>query len=180
MSAGALRRLHLCCASTSSGEGAVDLHSDDKVRRLSVDNMLWALWSLELRALRLISVSCVGEVVWVRGTTRVVTRSSGERCKSGDLGGNVGLAYLSRCMAGWLRVRSGILSLPTPIEGLGRLTVIGVISRNSTTSGLAERGSKRAEIWSREGNPRGLTLSHLGCLSCSPGNLKSTCSTRTE
>lgn len=93
----------------------------------------------------------VGE--WVLGTTRVVMCKSGDRCKSGDLGGNAarGFGWSSKGIVGW--VRNGILSLPTPTEGLGFNPFLGDKAGNSAVSSWAECGIKRAEIWSRVGNP---------------------------
>jgi hypothetical protein len=78
---------------------------------------------------------------------------SGDRCKSGDLGGNaaLGFGWTFKGNASW--VRNGILSLPTPTEGLGFSPFLGDKAGNSAESSWAECGIKRAEIWSSVGKP---------------------------
>lgn len=80
----------------------------------------------------------------VLGTTKVVMSNSGLGCKSG---GNADWGF-GWSIVGW--VRNGILSLPIPTESLGFSPFLGDKAGKSTE---AERGIKRAEIWSSEGNP---------------------------
>ena len=86
----------------------------------------------------------------VLGTTRVVICKSGERCK-GEGTEARGFGWSSKGVVSWLR--NGILSLPTPTEGLGFSPFLGDNAGNSTESSWAARGIKRAEIWSSVGNP---------------------------
>jgi len=92
-------------------------------------------------------VSCREGREFVLGTTKVVMSNSGLRCKSGG-DGDCGFGWSSNGIVAW--VRNGILSLPIPTESLGFSPFLGDKGGKSTE---AERGIKRAEIWSSEGNP---------------------------
>jgi len=126
------------------------MNSEDIVRFLNVQSMLKAFWCRELKALRLDSVSWA--VVNERG--RGIARGS-----SGN--GLDSVCWLFHWRIAW--VRKGILSLPIPTDGFGESLLAEASHVIWTSSNLAGRGFKRAEIWSREGTRRvGLVGKRLG------------------
>lgn len=125
-SAGELCLLDLRSSAPSSSSARSQW--DGRVRRLSVESMSFDVRSREaFNASRLDSLMYVGDIVAVRGTTRVVIWSLGVTGERGDSGGGQ--------WEGGLRTgetsRRGIGRLSIPMERLGLDLTAGAVTRET-------------------------------------------------
>lgn len=118
------------------------------VERLrSVDSIAFELRSRESRVRTLRSESLTGDLLEMRGTTRVVTWSFGDNGERGDGGGSIlfGIGACSPCS--FESVRAGGMILPPGRASAGDLSLWALLGTASTVVvGFADRWRKAGNL----------------------------------